>query len=1082
MKNPDSQMAKLGKKGPKAVLPAKITPPRLGTCYLRKGLFHTLDQGQDKSAWWISGPAGSGKTMLAASYLHERNIAYLWYQIDARDEDPATLFYYLGLAAKHHTPRRRKSLPLLTPEYLGGISAFARNFFEALFAQLKPPFALVFDNYQELVERALLHELMRDLLAVVPNGGQVMLISRDQPPKTLGRSVVHQNMALLNWQEMQLSVDEVQALSGVVQETPLTRPEAATLHDATLGWAAGVVLMLAQPRDDVKPIDIDTFLAPEVAFDYFAAEIFSNLDDATQNLLIKTAFLPQISAAMATALTGHKQAGRILAGLARKNYFTLKRSRRKPPLYQYHPLFKAFLQQQAHALLAPDELRQLKLQTATMLMESNQHEEAASLLGSIENWERLTQLIVQQAQTMVQQGRGSSVQKWMKSLPEAIRMNTPWVLYWEGISLMGVDLVACRSCLEKSFKLFKNQQDPAGFYLAWSGIVETYVYEWGDMNPLDHWIDEIEALLISYPQFPSPQIEAKVTSAVFCALIYRRPDHPDMRLWEKRVKEIIINTNDIHLQFGLGSQLILYYSWWVGGQDKAEFLAHFLKHVHSKTAIAPLYQIVWRWINGTHLWMTNHLQECHDAFSDGLAISEKEGIHFWDFMCLAGLAHTCLCQGNIDSAEAYLEKMVFVLSTSRKLDIAHYYYLKACIELHSNNHRLALEYLNKGDDISKEAGAPFQQFYVTTGKADVLIELEAYDQAEHHIEATLQNGQKMNSIYSEYQCAWLQALLHFKQNNDEAGMLYLRQYLSISRASDTRNHTWWRSSVMAPLFIKALEADIEIDHVQRLIREHAIEPPASGQLVKNWPYPLQVYTLGSFSVRVDNRRLSSSRLGQNKPLALLKAIIAHGGQNVSEKRLSDDLWPDADGDAAHIAFTTTLHRLRKILSFDKAITLKGHRVSIDRRYCSVDMFALQDVLSQAEKQAGTTETDADPHQWVIDQIFKLYQGRFLEGDDDAWLLTAREGLHTQVLRQIKKTAAHFESFKQWKQATASYERGLNIDPLMESFYRGVIRCFEKMGRRAEALVVYQRCCMILKTTLDISPSAKTQALSRQLLD
>lgn len=97
--------------------------------------------------------------MLAASYLQERNIAYLWYQIDARDADPATLFYYLGLAAEHNSPHRRKALPLLSPECLGGISAFVRNFFEALFERLKPPFALVMDNYQELVEEALVHQV-----------------------------------------------------------------------------------------------------------------------------------------------------------------------------------------------------------------------------------------------------------------------------------------------------------------------------------------------------------------------------------------------------------------------------------------------------------------------------------------------------------------------------------------------------------------------------------------------------------------------------------------------------------------------------------------------------------------------------------------------------------------------------------------------------------------------------------------------------------------------------------------------------------------------------------------------------------
>ena len=1083
MKRPSAPKKSNSNKKRQAVpVPAKITPPHLDDCYLRKGLFQKLDQCRDKPAVWISGPAGSGKTMLAASYLQERNISYLWYQIDARDEDPATLFYYLGLAAKHHAPRRRWILPLLTPEYLGGMPAFTRNFFEALFERLTPPFALVLDNYQELVEKALLHEVMRDLLAVVPDGGQVIIISRAQPPPAMGRFHVHQRMTLLTWQELQLSIDEVRALSGMVQKAPLTRSEAEVLHAATLGWAAGVVLMLVQPRADLKPIDADTLSAPEAVFDYFAAEILAKLDEATRDFLFKSAFLPQVSDAMATFLTGHKQAGRILAYLARKNYFTLQGRSRKPRMYQYHPLFKAFLQGQAHTVLAPEALQKLKLRTANLLIKNNQHDEAAALLGNIADWERLTQLIIHQAQTMVVQGRSSTLQAWINRIPVTFRMKAPWILYWQGICLMSVDLVACRSCLEDAFKIFKGHKDPAGLYLAWSGVVESYVYEYGDMAPLDQWIDEIEALLKSYPQFPSPQIEAQVTSAVFCALMYRRPDHSDMGHWEERIKKILLNTRDIHLQLGLGSHLILYYLWWVGGQNKAKYLVNILKQALSKADIAPLHQIIWRSISGTHLWMTNHLQECHDEFTAGLTIAEKEGIHVWDFMHLVGLAHTCICQGKIEEAEAYVKKMTFILGTQRKSDIAHYYYLNAYKELYSANYALALEHINRTGYFVREAGAPFSQFYFLTGKADILIELGEYEQAEHCIEATLQYGLKINSHYSEYQCAWLMAALKFKQKNDQAGYFHLRKYLSISKECGIVNHTYWRSSVMAPLLTKALAADIEVDHVQRLIREHDIEPPLSGHCVKNWPYPVKVYTFGAFSVLVDNKPLSDNHRGQNKPLALLKAIIAYGGQNVSERVLSDDLWPDAEGDAAHVAFTTTLHRLRKILGLNRAVTLNGHQVSLDRHCCWVDLYALNKLLSQADELAGTCKTGVDRQQQLTDQIFKLYQGRFLEGDDAAWLLTPRERLHNRVLQQLEKTAAHLEGCQQWQQAATSYEHGLAIDPLMEGFYQGFIRCLEKMGRRAEALVVYRRCCKVLKTSLNIPPSAKTQALGKQLQD
>ena len=55
-----------------------------------------------------------------------------------------------------------------------------------------------------------------------------------------------------------------------------------------------------------------------------------------------TALLPKTTSKMACDLTGNKNAEQILAGLHRENYFT-ERHAQSPPVYQFHPLFRAFL-------------------------------------------------------------------------------------------------------------------------------------------------------------------------------------------------------------------------------------------------------------------------------------------------------------------------------------------------------------------------------------------------------------------------------------------------------------------------------------------------------------------------------------------------------------------------------------------------------------------------------------------------------------------------------------------------------------------------------------------------------------------
>src|SRR5438034_4802613 len=108
--------------------PAKISRPKLYGALRRKRLFELLDRCRAHPLVWIAAPPGAGKTTLVASYLEERKVSPIWYQMDAEDGDPATFFYYLALAAARFTPRKRRPLPLLRPEFLSDLPAFTRRF------------------------------------------------------------------------------------------------------------------------------------------------------------------------------------------------------------------------------------------------------------------------------------------------------------------------------------------------------------------------------------------------------------------------------------------------------------------------------------------------------------------------------------------------------------------------------------------------------------------------------------------------------------------------------------------------------------------------------------------------------------------------------------------------------------------------------------------------------------------------------------------------------------------------------------------------------------------------------------------
>ena len=151
----------------KKVSLGKTTRPSLAGVLPRSRLFALLDRPHG------AGDLGHGPARLRQDHAcrelarPRRRCARVWYQLDEGDADVATFFYYLSLAAASLDGERER-LPLLTPEYQPGLGVFTRRYFERLYAQLKAPFALVFDGYQEVPASSQLHEVMRVALETLP--------------------------------------------------------------------------------------------------------------------------------------------------------------------------------------------------------------------------------------------------------------------------------------------------------------------------------------------------------------------------------------------------------------------------------------------------------------------------------------------------------------------------------------------------------------------------------------------------------------------------------------------------------------------------------------------------------------------------------------------------------------------------------------------------------------------------------------------------------------------------------------------------------------------------------------------------
>jgi DNA-binding SARP family transcriptional activator len=281
--------------------------------------------------------------------------------------------------------------------------------------------------------------------------------------------------------------------------------------------------------------------------------------------------------------------------------------------------------------------------------------------------------------------------------------------------------------------------------------------------------------------------------------------------------------------------------------------------------------------------------------------------------------------------------------------------------------------------------------------------------------------------------------------------------------------------LLGRLYARALQAGMELEYTRALVRAHRRILPTPPAYLDDWPWPIRITTLGGFSLSRDGQPLAFTGKVPHKPLQLLRALIALGGRDVREQRLSEILWPDAEGDAAHSALKTTLSRLRQLIG-EEAIVLQEGRVGLAPHFCWVDTWALEGLLAQAAN-LGPARADSER---LSAKALELYRGPFLGDDDAPWALPLRERLRAKLLHHLFERARHLEQREQHAAAVSLFQRGLEVDELAEEFYCGLMKAHLALGQHAEARTVCERCRKALQSVAGVEPSPETQALCRAL--
>jgi LuxR family maltose regulon positive regulatory protein len=971
--------------------------PRIGAAFARQRLFRALDRSRRRQCTWIGAPGGYGKTYLLETYIRTISGPAIWYDLDKSDSDVVSFFADFSeiWEARGFGPLLR-----LSPD-VEQMSRFSRLYFQQLGDAVEAPILIILDDYQRVAAGSGLHEAIAAAIGYLPSSIHLVVLSRETPPPAFARVQSHLQIGVIGADELALRPDEAIGIARVLTGEILDPAAVLEACQRAGGWAAGFVVLLGQPDPSSTAPDSQTTL-----FHYFNHEVLNKATDDLRQFLWRTALFPKFSSEMAERLTGQTHTATILRTLIGGNYF-LRVTQSSAPLYHYHDLFRDYLLDYGRRN-HPKDWQEAARRAAAILSDSGELDPAATLYAEVGHWEGLAQLINHHGEYVLQHGNHRTLARWLSLLPGEMKARHPWLVYWDGCCRLATDPRRARGLLQQAFVLFVQAGERLGALLAWAATCQAFWITFDDLRPLAGWLAELDVLWPVRDSALPQAIEGQVALGAFLCLIVARPDDPSLDYWERRLTGLLQSGCSPEVAAMAATVLLFHFVWTVGDRGRARMLREVLRAATGRRSIAPMAVVIARsWGDFSYEYgFGGSMPCCLEALDAAREIADTRGVHVYDATLYGGMAYCHLTSGQTQAAREALDQMEDALNWERTYDVGFHLWLRGWEAWLSGRYAEAWDLGHQEQSIAVRFGFMHPCPLSRLGAAQVANSLGRRPDALRDLAALGRWARRTGSRIGTYMRGLALAQFCLECGHRERARRILGVTLSLGQVEGYLGPPFFRPVDMTTICTEALAAGIEIDYIGRVIRSRNLPAPRTMESTEAWPWPVKIYVLGNFTLELDGNVHASKRKAQQKPLELLKALVALGGDAVPWERLADMLWPEAEGDFASSKFKTTLGRLRKLLGRHDYVVVEKGLVSVNGEYCWTDVWRFTELarrIDVAGRPSGETVTAARAEALTL-QLTAAYPQPLLCNGREPWIGPLRRRYHHRYASCAEKLA------------------------------------------------------------------------------
>ena len=1000
---------------------------------------------------------------MAASFIKQRQLPCLWFQITATDSEPAAFFFHLSQAANVVIANSSKQLPQLTPELSENLPVFFRRYSDTLCSLLPKSCIIILDNFQELEKFSPINQLLPLLCDTLRPNQHLIGISREAPPKQLARLRVNQKLSVLDWHAVRFSNREC---AEFLSSKGFSNPEIIQqITAASDGWAAGLILM----QRTGKPFTLTEMKTADhqLIFDYFAEEALQAIPKDALNTITIAALFSEFSAATLASICDKREhdISLLLDGLYDRQFF-IARHKSDSPIYQFHPMFRHYLLNECENRHTESELTTLRRKAAILAKNNGQIMDAAILMIKTESWKPLGEICIEHAVSLLRAGLHKDLLSWISVIPEqAIDQFSPWLWLHYGSAQLPSDPVSAMQKFETAYRLFSSQGDIHGRFMAWAAAVEGLSFSWDNFNGSGFWLDELESLL-AIADYPSQETECRVNLALMALLIWSEGGIARFPKLADRCISLLSSIQNVAIKSMMAGSLLFYYTRSRGNLDGANLL---IDEVHSEilnSDAPPVIKTFWYSQYLTHCCLTRKISSRKKETEEYLRIGNDSGIRVFESVATGQIALTHIREES-NEVQTAINKLKVLKSPNRRIEQLLYYYVVAHQQIELDNYTAAQLVLEKAFQLSVETNAVLVQAFMADLMCYTNLQLGEYEKAQYFFDHLTQLAKKSGSNGLIFQSRLLEAQLSRYTGDTGKAKKLLENALRFARTNNTINVLDPTSGITS-LYAFALEHSIEVDYVKKLISIFRLTPYPKLEIPMEWPWPVRVRVCGQLAIDISNTPIPVSTK-QKKVLELLALLVVEHRRPISKNKIKQVLWSDTDDQKAEQNLKSTLTRLRKLIG-SRAIMWKDSSVSLNKQYVWVDYWEIEQKFLKPGKP--TNFEDAIE----LEKIKTLYQGQLLPREDQHWLIGYRNNLHRKCIKLLVEQSQKLLDRGKLSAAIEIANIGQSLDVEVEEFYQIEINAYLKQGDSVSAKHAYQRCTERLFERLGRSPSSSTSKL------